>query len=398
MRRNLSLENADKEKTMEIIDTKIKRIAILPVYDSEGVVHKYLEYYIKSLCEVISDLIIVVIGYMNNDGLRKLGKYSDKIYVKENKGYDAAAYKFVFENYLDIEQLNQYDELILTNDTSFGPFISFGDIFDEMGKRDANFWGLKYIDTNYISYLQSSFIVYKQVTFTEVYQYFKNKVYYDDDLLNVCIRFEQGLFKYLVKRGFEFACYGVCKGYNSYKAPDYCILEEQHPIMKKRCFEKIQYSHENCIGALLYIRNNTSYNIDMILDYVKQKYHLEYDIDVEFEKNKESPRYFVDKSVCGQKDIQFFCENNKEIYIYGTGVIATIIYRNYQEYLKHMRGFIVSDDQMTCGEHLGVRVFKISEIKNRGAGIIAAVSKLTTEMISPNLTEYRNVLYLWENH
>lgn len=374
----------------------MKRVAILAVYDSEGIVYEYLEYYIQSLREVVSELIIVVIGYLQGDSLKKLKKYSAEIYFKENKGYDAAAYKFVFENHLDIDRLNQYDELILANDTSFGPFIPFERIFNDMNKKDLDFWGLKYISNNYNNYLQSSFVVYRKVAFSDVYQYFKNEISYDDDLVNVCIRFEQGLFKYLVKRGFVFGCYGVSKGYNSYKAPDYCILEEQHPFMKKRCFEKKKYSHENCIGALQYIRNNTSYDINMILNCIEQKYHLRYDINREFEHYKSSPKYFVDKSICQQEDIRLFCENNKEIYIYGTGVIAAAIYNHYQEYLGNMRGFIISDDQTFYREYLGIRVFKISKIRSREAGIIVAVSKLTTEMIRPNLTEFENVLYLWE--
>lgn len=374
---------------------KMKRIAILAVYDSEGIVYEYLEYYIQSLREVVSELIIVVIGYLQEDSLTKLKKYSSEIYFKENKGYDAAAYKYVFENYLNIDRLNQYDELILANDTSFGPFIPFSSIFDDMKKKVFDFWGLKHISHNYISYLQSSFVVYRKAAFLDVYQYFKNEISYDDDLVNVCIRFEQGLFKYLVKRGFVFGCYGVSKGYNSYTAPDYCISEEQHPLMKKRCFEKKYYSHENCIGALLYIHINTSYDIDMILDCIKHKYYLEYDINQEFEHYKTSPKHYAHKSICQQEDIRLFCENNKEIYIYGTGVTAAVIYNYYQEYFGNMRGFIVSDDQMFYEEYLDARVFKVSEIENKEAGIIVGVSKATTKEIRANLGEFKNVLYLW---
>lgn len=374
----------------------IKRIAILPVYDSEGILYEYLEYYIRSLCEVVSKLIIVVIGYMKENSLEKLKRFSSEIYFKENKGYDAAAYKLVFESYMDIEQLNQYDELVLSNDTSFGPFVSFRNIFDEMSKENSDFWGLKYITNNYICYLQSSFIVYRKATFVDVYQYFRKEIRYDDDLVNVCIRFEQGLFKYLIKKKFIFGCYGESKGYESYKCPDYCISEERHPLMKKRCFERKESRHENCIGALLYIRDNTDYDITMILDCVRQKYNLEYVIDREFENYRASPQYFVDKSICQQSDIQFFCESNKEIYIYGTGILATVIYRYYEEYLSKLQGFIISDNQEPQEEYLGITVFRISEVKNKKAGIIVGTSKKITDMIRANLVEYENVLYLWK--
>ncbi len=45
--------------------------------------------------------------------------------------------------------------------------------------------------------------------------------------------------------------------------------------------------------------------------------------------------------------------------------------------------------------HFDEEVFKISEIENRMAGTIVGVSKVVTEKVRPNLSEYKNVLYLW---
>lgn len=373
----------------------MKRVAILAVYDSEGIVHEYLEYYIESFREVALDIIIVVIGYMADESLNKLRKYSSEIYIKENKGYDAAAYKYVFTNYLSIDRLNQYDEMILSNDTCFGPFKSFACIFNEMEKKPVDFWGLRYANLNYISYLVSHFIVLKKNIFRDVHQYFENKVDDEDDKKSVCVKFEQGLFKYLIERKFEFDYYGERKGYSSYRAPDYSISEEHNPLLKKRCFEQGIYNHENCIGALKYIHENTDYDIRMILDYVRRKYNIAYDIDEEFRNHKESSPYFSSRSICDQQTIQLFCKKNKEIYIYGAGEIASEIYSYYRENLDHMKAFIVSDDQIAPKTYFDKKVFKISEIDNKLAGIIVGVSKTTTDMVRSNLSEFKNVLYLW---
>lgn len=369
----------------------MKRVAILAVYDCEGIVHDYLEYYIESLSEVVSYLIIVVIGYIKDDSLKKLKKYSSEIYIKENKGYDAAAYKLVFENYLDIERLNQYDELILTNDTCFGPFIPFRDIFEEMDKKSIDFWGLKYIENNYLNHLQSNFLVFCKNTFKNISQYFRTEICAADDKRSVVIKFEMCLFNFLIKRGFRFGYFGELKNYNDYKAPDYCIIEEHYPLMKKRCFEKNLYSYENCSRALCHIRDYTNYNVAWILDFAKQKYN----IDDELLKSKVSFPFFIQKSLCRQEDIENFCNKNKDIYIYGTEYIASRIYGYYQEYLGNMRGFVVSNNQTVVERHFDKKVFKISEIENKMAGIIVGVSKAVTEEVRPNLSEYKNVLYLW---
>ncbi len=63
--------------------------------------------------------------------------------------------------------------------------------------------------------------------------------------------------------------------------------------------------------------------------------------------------------------------------------------------MRKMQGFIVSDNQTAVEEHMGKKVFKISEIENKMAGIIVGVSKAVTEDIRPFLSEYKNVLYLW---
>lgn len=368
----------------------MRRIAILAVYDSEGVVHEYLEYYIQSLCEVVSDIIIAVIGYMKDDSLEKLKKYSSEIYIKDNKGYDAAAYKFVIENYLKIDRLNEYDELILSNDTCFGPFIPFKSIFQEMDNQLIDFWGLKYVENNYLNHLQANFLVFNKVVFRDLYEYFEKEICSDDNKKNVVVKFEMRLFSVLVEKGFRFGHYGLLKNYTNYTSPDYCIIEEHYPLMKKRCFEKGIYSPENCSRALDYLRKHTSYDVTMILDYVKHKYGIE-----KIMESKESRPNFIKKSKWNRKDIQLFCKENKQIYIYGTAYIAARIYGYYRDDLKEMLGFIVSDDYMVAEKYMGQKVFRISEIENKMAGIIVGVSKAVTEDIRPLLSEYKNVLYLW---
>lgn len=371
----------------------MRRIAIMAVYDSEGIVYEYLEYYIQSLREVVSDLIIVIIGCMRDDSLIKLKKYTSEIYTKENKGYDAAAYKLVFENYLDMERLNQYDELIFSNDTCFGPFSPFGNIFEKMSKKNVDFWGLKYIENNYLNHLQSNFLVFDKSVFEDVRQYFITEISDDDDKKNVVIKFEMCLFNYLTKRGFKFGNFGESKNYNDYKAPDYCIIEEHYPMMKKRCFEKRFYSYENCSRALCYIQSRMNYDAEMILSFAKQKYY----IDDDLLEDKISLPFFVQKSVCSQEDIEEFCKKNREIYVYGTGYIASRIYGYYREYLGNMEGFIVSNNQNVPESYLGKSIFRISEVQDKMAGIIVAVSKAVTEEVRANLIGYKNVLYLWES-
>ena len=60
-----------------------KRLAILSVYDENGIVDRYLEFYINSLLEVVDRLIIVVNGKIGESDLKKIENYtSGKAKVK----------------------------------------------------------------------------------------------------------------------------------------------------------------------------------------------------------------------------------------------------------------------------------------------------------------------------
>lgn len=94
-------------------------------YDAEGIVDESVVYYIKSLKSVVSRLVVVVIGNIDDKGKEKLDWIADEILIRENVGFDAGAYKAVLCSPDFMEKIKQYDEIVLSNDTCFGPFIPY---------------------------------------------------------------------------------------------------------------------------------------------------------------------------------------------------------------------------------------------------------------------------------
>ena len=120
-----------------------KRLGIFVFYDRDGIVDEYVTYLLRALRQELDRLVIVCNGVLQPEGRRRLEVFTQEVYVRENRGYDAAAYRAAFEQYLGWRQLEGYEELVLCNDTFYGPFWPLRTVFDRMDERpELDFWGL----------------------------------------------------------------------------------------------------------------------------------------------------------------------------------------------------------------------------------------------------------------
>ena len=142
----------------------MERLGIVSFYDGEGVVDGSVEYYIKSLCDVVSEIIVVVNGNISNIGQIQLDHIADECIIRQNTGFDAGAYKEVLCRQNFVQKMKEYDEIVLCNDTCFGPFKSFSGIFAEMEHKKVDFWGLDFVENKVADYLQSYFLVFSKIS------------------------------------------------------------------------------------------------------------------------------------------------------------------------------------------------------------------------------------------
>ena len=54
----------------------MKRLGIVSIYDSEGIIYEYLLYYIESLNEILDKMIVIVNGYLEKKENKKLEKFT----------------------------------------------------------------------------------------------------------------------------------------------------------------------------------------------------------------------------------------------------------------------------------------------------------------------------------
>ncbi|GHU78225.1 hypothetical protein FACS1894188_13260 [Clostridia bacterium] len=98
-------------------ETQKKRAAIYVIYDKDGVLSEYREYFLKELKKVTNRIVVVANGILNPESRDKLYEITDDFFVRENSGYDSGAFRAGM-NYISWDTLqNEYDELILCNDS-----------------------------------------------------------------------------------------------------------------------------------------------------------------------------------------------------------------------------------------------------------------------------------------
>lgn len=117
-----------------------KRLLIYVVYDARGDVEDYIPYALTSLREHCDRILVVVNGLLTDRGRAALEPVADQIVQRENRGFDIWGYKDGLDAAADI--VDEFDEIILANDTWFGPVRSFVPVFEQMDAQALHFWGM----------------------------------------------------------------------------------------------------------------------------------------------------------------------------------------------------------------------------------------------------------------
>lgn len=280
----------------------INRLGVFIFFDVDHIVDDYVIYMLDSLKEAVNDIIFVSNSELDEKELDKVRKYTDKIHIRENKGLDAGAFKYAYDLY-GSDYFAKYDEVLLMNDTFFGPFKPFKDIFKEMESKDLDFWGLtanydsvdgtgKALDGFIHAHIQTYFVVYRNSVVTSEFfnRYWKN--YKTKDMMTFLdvVNKHESYFTYaLEKHGFKWDTYvdmshykenEIEKNYNVYGYSAYSLIKNYNcPFIKRKNFvfnkNDALYLSSGADTALAfdYIKNNIDYDTNMILKNITRIYN-----------------------------------------------------------------------------------------------------------------------------
>ena len=274
----------------------MSRIAVVLFYDNQGIADNYFEYYIKELLKVTVRIVVVCNGLLTSESRDMLQNYTNDIYCRENIGFDAWGYRSALIEYLGWDNLYRFDELLLTNYTSYGPFFPLSIVFETMEERGMHIdcWSLFRnhkttgfdrinevpLKWGYIpeSMTSNFWVVRRKLLHSAEFKEFYEKLPPINSYNESTVYYEFSFSMMVKESGFLFDTFEKPKGnghmHNAFNHDSaYMLAKENAPILRRRnLFKNAGDSllnmgyNDDSRKALEYIEKCTDYDANLIWD------------------------------------------------------------------------------------------------------------------------------------
>jgi lipopolysaccharide biosynthesis protein len=245
---------------MSLNQPSISRIAFYTFSDKKGIVRQDAIYYLEGLKTIASKIVVLVHGELSLAGQASF----DALGVNTHKQAGLLP---------EAEEISAYDEVIITNNTSYGPIYPFQDMFDAMSQVACDFWSITappQDDKNFKS-------IWSVFDFTV----FRKNIFLSEAWQQQPTNFMQ----VLQDAGYCYTSY--CKNSADYSdmmidAPNQLIIDQKCPVLKKDIFS-VEYGRLLAYSrgyaskkAFNYIKQHQLYDVNLMLDDLLATHHYEY--------------------------------------------------------------------------------------------------------------------------
>lgn len=286
--------------TIQTEGNESKRIAMYVIYDKDGILDGFRKYYLQELRKVTDYILAVVCGFLTYESIKELGELVDEIYIRENKGLLAGAWIDGIKH-LGWDRIYTYDQLLMLNDSFFGPFYPLKDMFDAMEASNADFYGAmkNFPEKSYKElagrslkhgYFRGSicyfYIIKKRLLHSPEFKKYWEKMPTVKEDWDTYFFAEIDFYDYVIDKGFKVDAYqgDKLKGYyfdNLTMNMEKLIREDRIPFARIRPF--CTNMQDQCLNigygkdtrkALEYIDKCTDYDVNLIWDYILRTKNL----------------------------------------------------------------------------------------------------------------------------
>ena len=373
----------------------MKRLGIFSFTDRDGIVDDYVIYLLNDISQNLDELCIISKDELSPESLEKLRKTTDRdvLFKKDNK-FDVESWRDVMTEFYGFEKLLDFDEIVLFNNSFFGPLYPFETVFSQMENKNLDFWGItSHGEMPNVKdlcpyetcppFIQNYFLVIGKRMFQtrEFEEYWMNLSRFKNQT-EVKYKHEAVFTRYFEDLGFKWGALVNCDNMGDIDTSmdfylfDTCNLVKNKglPVLDVKSFTKPRKKHLeynmslDLSNTFEYVKSNTDYEVSLIYE------HLTRVIDPHrIVENLNLIRIF-------QKNQQIDFETDKKIL-----VIAHLYYEDLLEYdleyLKNIPDFV--DVLITCNTSQKKKFFeekiaaelnnsiKVIKVDNRGRDMSA---------------------------
>ncbi|RYZ91163.1 MAG: hypothetical protein EOP04_01520 [Proteobacteria bacterium] len=181
------------------------RLCLMAHFDVDGRIAPYVQNYVVELKRQGFDVIIISTSPKFDE--RDLGFVQKELRYfihRKNVGLDFGSWKATLDWLPDALQ---YDELLLNNDSVFGPLFPLSEVFDRFSAMSAPICGMTDTWETYY-HLQSYFLLFKKPAFhSQTFKSFWSKVQLSIDKNKIIDNYEVGLSRHFIADEFQLGAY-----------------------------------------------------------------------------------------------------------------------------------------------------------------------------------------------
>nr|QGT50688.1 hypothetical protein Elusimicrob1349_1580 [uncultured Elusimicrobia bacterium] len=258
----------------------MKNICLFAGFNPHGKIQPSVTYLLRELSQ-IADIYYMADCTTDETEWTKIAPFVKQKHSYRHEKYDFGSWQELI-NKLGYDKLQEYDRLILCNDSVFGPLFNLQSIFDTMEEKNVDFWGITKNTFLEKEHIQSYFVVLKKHVFeSQVFRNFFKNVKKEQTKYDVVLNYELNLTKLLQQAGFSYDvlidnakinCFITKQQF--FNPLDPCLYWKQilklgSPFLKKALFvpNNLPYK-ESLSGWDRFISSYSGYDIALIKDFI----------------------------------------------------------------------------------------------------------------------------------
>jgi len=140
-----------------------RRLAVFASFNKNAEIPDYVVFYLSELKKVVDGIVFIADNPLKAGEAEKIKPYAFHIHAHRHGQYDFGSYKEGIDYLTEHKFLDAAYELIICNDSCYGPFYPLSSLFQTMQKSDSDFWGITQWRGNpHPDHVQSYFMVFRK--------------------------------------------------------------------------------------------------------------------------------------------------------------------------------------------------------------------------------------------